>query len=141
MMDLHKEVIMNFDQQRFYEVEHTVKDLKDDLCEIKGTVKELCTQIGTVATTMQTVVLKLEERDSRSQENTNRNHETFKRFGDKIDAIEHGLQEMEVTIQRNDLLDHKIETLKQIVYWAGGFLGTSVGAIFVWLVNKTFDKL
>jgi hypothetical protein len=60
----------NSELTRLLQTESTVDNLEKDLTEIKDTVKRLCSQLSDIALSMNTVVLKLDERDKRSQENS-----------------------------------------------------------------------
>lgn len=81
MSEFWKDRPENSDLTRLLQTESTVDNLEKDLTEIKDTVKRLCSQLSDIALSMNTVVLKLEERDKRSQENSELTKKTFERFG------------------------------------------------------------
>ena len=141
-IDFHKEINVGSEGylERLIDVEHGVDDLKTDVSEIKCTVKDFSNKMTDILEKLHGVLYKLEERDKHSQENYIQNKETFKRFGDKIDAIERALNATEVQMQKNNILEHKIDTITRVGSWLAGILTTAVGVIFFWMFQQLFDK-
>jgi hypothetical protein len=86
---------------------------------------------------MNTVVLKLDERDKRSQENSELTKKTFERFGSKIDNLEQKLNETELKMVHTGFLEQKIIALEKLIYWAGSAIATAMGAILFWFIQNT----
>jgi predicted RNase H-like nuclease (RuvC/YqgF family) len=127
----------NSDYSRLLQTESTVDNLEKDLTEIKDTVKRLCSQLSDIALSMNTVVLKLDERDKRSQENSELTKKTFERFGSKIDSLEQKLNETELKMVHTGFLEQKIIALEKLIYWAGSAIATAMGAILFWFIQNT----
>jgi predicted RNase H-like nuclease (RuvC/YqgF family) len=127
----------NTELTRLLQTESTVDNLEKDLTEIKDTVKRLCSQLSDIALSMNTVVLKLDERDRRSQENSELTKKTFERFGTKIDNLEQKLNETELKMVHTGFLEKKIIALEKLIYWAGSAVATAMGAILFWFIQNT----
>jgi predicted RNase H-like nuclease (RuvC/YqgF family) len=127
----------NSEYSRLLQTESTVDNLEKDLTEIKDTVKRLCSQLSDIALSMNTVVLKLDERDKRSQENSELTKKTFERFGSKIDSLEQKLNETELKMVHTGFLEQKIIALEKLIYWAGSAIATAMGAILFWFIQNT----
>jgi len=127
----------NSEYSRLLQTESTVDNLEKDLTEIKDTVKRLCSQLSDIALSMNTVVLKLDERDKRSQENLELTKKTFERFGSKIDNLEQKLNETELKMVHTGFLEQKIIALEKLIYWAGSAIATAMGAILFWFIQNT----
>jgi|688.fasta_scaffold02858_3 predicted RNase H-like nuclease (RuvC/YqgF family) len=127
----------NSEYSRLLQTESTVDNLEKDLTEIKDTVKRLCSQLSDIALSMNTVVLKLDERDKRSQENSELTKKTFERFGSKIDNLEQKLNETELKMVHTGFLEQKIIALEKLIYWAGSAIATAMGAILFWFIQNT----
>jgi predicted RNase H-like nuclease (RuvC/YqgF family) len=127
----------NSELTRLLQTESTVDNLEKDLTEIKDTVKRLCSQLSDIALSMNTVVLKLDERDKRSQENSELTKKTFERFGSKIDSLEQKLNETELKMVHTGFLEQKIIALEKLIYWAGSAIATAMGAILFWFIQNT----
>ena len=137
MSEFWKDRPENSDLTRLLQTESTVDNLEKDLTEIKDTVKRLCSQLSDIALSMNTVVLKLEERDKRSQENSELTKKTFERFGSKIDSLEKKLNETELKMVHTGFLEQKIISLEKLIYWAGSAIATAMGAIIFWFIQNT----
>lgn len=156
MMDIHKEQITMqpcSELGRLFETEHNVKNLKEDVAEIKANVNNMCSQITELAKVMQSVLIKLDERDKASAENANLNKQTFERFGNKIDSLDTCIREVELQIAKSSNLDCKVAsldakmnelstlaqkttTLEKVVYGAGSALFVAMGTVMFWLIQK-----
>ena len=140
MVDFHKEIKVsngNCDHlQKLLENEHKISSLKEDVYEIKTQIQSMCTQITEVAKTMQTVVLKLDERDKHSQENAMTNKQTFERFGTKIDNLEKSNQSLEIKLVQQATLENKITKLENVVYWAGSGFVVICFTVMGWMAQK-----
>ncbi len=140
-MDSHKETI-NMSQcdqyQKIIENESRVTSLKDDMCEIKTSVSGMCKQMTEMMSTVQMVVMKLDERDKQSTENTKQTKETFVRFGTKIDKLDIGIRTLELDLAKASSLEHKVSTLEKVVYRAGSASITAIAAVLFWLIQKNF---
>lgn len=121
---------------RLSDIEHKVSNLKEDVTDIKTNINSLCNQISELAMTMNTVVLKLEERDRLSNDTSNKYKDVFIRFGNKIDKLEEMYRCMELQLVKNETTEHKIGTLEKAVYGAGTALLAAIGSIILWLLQK-----
>ena len=121
---------------RLSDIEHKVSNLKEDVTDIKTNINSLCNQISELAMTMNTVVLKLEERDRLSNDTSNKYKDVFIRFGNKIDKLEEMYRCMELQLVKNETTEHKIDTLEKAVYGAGTALLAAIGSIILWLLQK-----
>jgi hypothetical protein len=156
MMDVHKEVIMAqpcSELGRLFDTENKVNNLREDVSEIKTNVNAVCAQITELAKTVQTVVMKLDERDRHSVENANLNKTTFERFGTKIDSLDSCIRDVELKIAKSSNLECKVgvleskvanyaevsqktSTLEKVVYGAGSFLVVAAGTVMFWMIQK-----
>lgn len=138
---------------RLFDTENKVNNLKEDVSEIKVNINNLCTQITELTKTMQTVVLKLDERDRHSAENAHLNKTTFERFGNKIDNLDNCIRDVELQIAKSSSLEHKVTSLEnkistyaelpqktsileKVVYGAGSFFVVAAGTIMFWMIQK-----
>jgi regulator of replication initiation timing len=121
---------------RLHDIEHNVGDLKDDVTDIKTNINSLCTQIAELAMTMNTVVLKLEERDRLSNDTSNKYKDVFIGFGNKIDKLEEMNRCMELQLVKNETTEHKIGALEKVVYGASTTLLAAIGSGMLWLLQK-----
>jgi hypothetical protein len=156
MMDIHKETYAMqpcSELGRLFETEHNVKNLKEDVSEIKVSVNNLCSQLTELAKSMQSVIIKLDERDKASFESANLNKQTFERFGNKIELLDAGIHGVELQIAKSSNLECKVTsldakvtefaniaqkttTLEKVVYGAGSFVIVAMGTVMFWLIQK-----
>lgn len=142
MMDIHKETInmQPCDQyQRVLETENKVNSLKEDMTEIKQCVNSISASMNSMMQTVQTVVLKLEERDRNSTENTLQNRETFARFGTKMDSLDTCIRAVELDLAKGSKLELKVDTLSKVVYGAGSALFIVMASSIAWLFQKVIS--
>lgn len=155
-MDIHKEsytMVSGNELNRLFETEINVKNLKEDVAEIKTNVNNMCIQISELTKVMQSVIIKLDERDKTSTENANLNKQTFERFGNKIDSLDTCIREVELQMAKSSNLDCKVAaleikvsdfvtvaqkttTLEKVVYGAGSFVIVAMGTVMFWLIQK-----
>ena len=144
MMDLHKEVITMTspcsELQRLFDAENKVNNLREDVTEIKASVKELIQQISTLSTNMAAVVMKLDERDRHSLENANTNKTTFERFGTKIDSLDVCIRSVELEMAKNSKFEQSLHTLEKVVYGGGSAIVLGMGSVMLWLIQTVMGK-
>jgi len=127
------------ERRRIEAAEVSVGMVKDQLLDIKDTLHNIesevrrdlsgfSSQFGEFSASMQTIMVKLEERDRRSQEIMLENKESFNRLAADIRAHSDRMGTLEVKTA-------KIDTLEKLVY--GALMG--IGGMFGWLLQKALS--
>ena len=106
------------------EIKNTLKTIEQ---EVKVDLREMSSKFNASALNMQSVLVKLEERDRQYRDMANNNAETFNRFGNSIQTLSEKIHEIELSTQKIKYFEVALYSL-----WIG-FLST-----FGWLLTRYF---
>lgn len=143
-VDIEKTIPSCIEIRRLEAAERDINDVKEDLTEIKDTLKSIDVEIRTdlnklssqfqeFTGTMREIMVRSEEREKRTSEIFCENRSSFERFGKDIKNLETLASEHAKADSRQD---SKIESLEKIMY---GGLG-SIGAAVIWLITEILHK-
>jgi hypothetical protein len=117
------------ERHRIYATEAAVEGVSEQLESLKNTFttieRDVREDLNKFVSSIQGVIVRMEERDRRANEIMLDNRSTFERLGRLLTDHAERLVEIEVKVSR-------IDTLEKIVY----ALLAGVGGLFIWMLQK-----
>ena len=117
------------ERHRIYATEAAVEGVSEQLESLKNTFttieRDVREDLNKFVSSIQGVIVRMEERDRRANEIMLDNRATFERLGRLLTDHAERLVEIEVKVSR-------IDTLEKIVY----ALLAGVGGLFIWMLQK-----